>query len=330
MKVSSDKNKGSKKSIVIIAVVGVILILFFAVIGVVNNFLNKINKEDEEGIETSEEFFETDTFNGNYEVISPDDIQWDQSELYDDSELLNILIVGQDSREATGRQRTDTMILLSFNPETNKASMISFLRDMYVQIPSYSDNRLNAAYVFGGFSLMKDTFKKNFGLTIDGCFRINFSGFEEVIDILGGVDIELTEAEAEIVGDGAQAGICHLDGEHALMYARIRKIDSDFSRTERQRKIVSAVFEKVKGSSVSDLLDLVSTILPYLSTDMSNMEIASIAVKYASSLASLDVSAYHVPPDGTYKNAMIREMAVLLPDLYAIKKDLFEEFLPFE
>ncbi len=332
MKFNIDEIKNvriSKKKITAAAIVIVLLLLIFSVIGCVNYFLGKINRETDENTPLQEEFFETDVYNENLEQVNPDDVQWNNSSIYDDSKLVNILVVGQDGREAEGRTRTDTMILLSFNPETNEASMISFLRDLYVQIPGRSDNRLNSAYVFGGFSLLKNTFKENFDINIDGCFKIDFEGFEDVIDILGGVDIELTAAEAKIIGDGAHAGVSHLDGDHALMYARIRKLDSDFGRTERQRNIVTAVFNKVKKSSVSDLLKLVDTILPYLSTDMSNAQIAKIAVKYAPSLASLKISTYSIPADGTYKNAMIRGMAVLVPDLYAIKQLLFDEYMPF-
>lgn len=319
--------KKNKKRTALLVILFLLLALLLSVIGVVNFFLGKINRESD--VESQDEYFETDVYNENLEEILPEDIEWDNQQLYDDSNLVNILVVGQDGRESNGRQRTDTMILLSFNPETNKATMISFLRDLYVQIPAHSDNRLNSAYVFGGFTLMKKTFKENFGINIDGCFRIDFNGFEDVIDILGGVDINLTAAEAKIIGDGAHEGISHLDGDHALMYARIRKLDSDFGRTERQRNIVNAVFKKVKNCSVKELLDLVDTVLPYLSTDMSNIQIASIAMKYAPKLAFLEVSTHHVPAEGTYKDAMIRGMAVLVPDLYEVKKDLFEEFLPF-
>lgn len=319
----------SKKKITAVALVAILLIIIFSVIGCVNHFLGKINRETDDELLTQEEFFETDVYNENLEELAPEDVEWNNSELYDDSKLVNILVVGQDGRDAEGRTRTDTMILLSFNPETNEASMISFLRDLYVQIPGRSDNRLNSAYVFGGFSLLKNTFKANFDINIDGCVKIDFEGFEDVIDILGGVDIELTAAEAKIIGDGAHEGVSHLDGDHALMYARIRKLDSDFGRTQRQRNIVTAVFNKVKKSSVSDLLKLVDTVLPYISTDMSNAQIAKLAVKYAPSLASLKISTYSVPADGTYQNAMIRGMAVLVPDLYKIKQLLFEEYMPF-
>lgn len=331
MKIDINKLKNiklSKKSISFVVLAVILLLLLLSVVGCANYFLGKINRETDENV-IQEEFFETDVYNENLDVVNPEDVEWNNSSLYDDNKLINILVVGQDGRDAEGRTRTDTMILLSFNPETNEASMISFLRDLYVQIPGRSDNRLNSAYVFGGFSLLKNTFKANFDINVDGCVKIDFEGFEDVIDILGGVDIELTAAEAKIIGDGAHEGVSHLDGPHALMYARIRKLDSDFGRTQRQRNIVTAVFNKVKKSSVSDLLKLVDTVLPYISTDMSNAQIAKIAVKYAPALASLKISTYSVPADGTYKNAMIRGMAVLVPDLYAIKQLLFDEYMPF-
>lgn len=320
--------KLTKKNITLIIILVLVFLLFMSVFLTANHFLGKINRENENETYV-EEYFETNAYNDNLEIIDPEDVDWYNKELYNDDKLVNILVVGQDGREAEGRTRTDAMILLSFNPETNEASMISFLRDLYVQIPGRSDNRLNAAYVFGGFSLLKSTFRENFNINIDGCFKIDFEGFEDVIDILGGVDIELTAEEAKIIGDGAHQGVSHLDGDHALMYARIRKLDSDFGRTARQRNVVTAIFNKVKKSSVSELLRLVDVVLPYLSTDMSNAQIMRIAIKYAPSLASLKISTYSIPAEGTYKNASIRGMAVLVPDLYETKKLLFEEYMPF-
>lgn len=328
----NKKRKQNKiKKIALITIAALLIILLISVVAAAGHFLGKINRVgDEDMIAAEDEYFETDPYNADLEEISPDDIDWDDQELYDDSELINILVVGQDRREDYGRQRTDTMILLSFNPKNNKASVISFLRDLYVQIPGYSDNRLNTAYVFGGFSLLKKTLKTNFDISVDGCFEIDFNGFEKIIDILGGVDIELSDAEAKIIGDGARAGVSHLDGPHALMYARIRKLDSDFTRTERQRNIIKAVFNKVKDSSVTELINLVNTVLPYVTTNMSNTEITSLALKYAPSLAKLRVSNYHIPEGDCYKDAMIRYMAVLVPDLYKVKQHLFTEYLPFD
>ncbi len=336
VKVNGMKRKKVKR--VLLVLLAVFFALELSVFLVFNHFLGKIARvEDEYQVPVEQETFEVDENYGdlgNLEVIDPSAIKWENIDYnndgskYNDEHLLNILLVGQDRREGQGRQRSDTMIVLSFNPETKQLSMISFLRDLYVQIPGYSDNRLNAAYAFGGFDLLKQTLNANFCITIDGCFEVDFNAFKKVIDVIGGVGISLTDAEAEIIGDGAIAGYNHLDGEHALMYARIRKIDSDFNRTARQRNVIKAVYDKVKDSSLSTLMDLLNTILPYLKTDMSNTKIMSLAMKYAASLSQLNIGTYHVPANNSYQNAMIRGMAVLVPDLSSIRRQLFEEYLP--
>ena len=263
-------------------------------------------------------------------VLNPEDVEWngDKFEALNNDGLVNILLIGQDRREGEGRQRSDAMILCSFNPETNKLSMISFLRDLYIQIPGYEDNRLNAAYAYGGFDLLKETLALNFGITVDGCLESDFEGFEKIIDTVGGVDIELTAKETEIVGDGASEGLCTLNGEQALTYARIRKIDSDFQRTARQRKIMGAVFEKAKTYSLTELTMFFSEILPLMATDMTEDEIMTLALTLAYSFSEIEISSYIVPTEGTYKNTMIRGMAVLVPNLYEIKNLIFEEYLP--
>ena len=284
-------------------------------------------KEQSESDETSHTQTTTSVAD---DVIAPEDVTWngDMFEAINNDGLLNILLIGQDRRPNEGRQRSDCMILCSLNPETNELSMISFLRDLYVQIPGHSDNRLNAAYVFGGFDLIKETFNHNFGVTVDGCLEVDFDSFEQIVDILGGVEIELTSAEAEIVGSDATEGLCLLNGEQALTYTRIRKIDSDFQRTARQRTLLNAVFFKMKGCTLTELMTLVSEILPLMTTDMTEEELMSFAFNLASSLSELKIESYGVPSSGNYQNATINGMAVLVPDLYEIKKLIFEEYLP--
>ena len=311
-----------KKSIKII---GVILIVAAITIGAVNHFLMQ-SDIDEQTSETQT----TQVLSTEDNVLNPEDVEWngDKFEALNNDGLVNILLIGQDRREGEGRQRSDAMILCSFNPENNQLSMISFLRDLYVQIPGYEDNRLNAAYAYGGFELLKETLELNFGISVDGCLESDFEGFEKIIDTVGGVDIELTAKEAEIVGNGASDGVCTLNGEQALTYARIRKIDSDFQRTARQRKIMGAVFEKAKTYSLTELAMFFSEILPLMATDMTEDEMMDLALSFASSFRDIETESFIVPAEGAYKNAMIREMAVLLPDLYEIKKLIFEEYLP--
>lgn len=265
--------------------------------------------------------------------IHPDDVEWDFIERLEDDHLINILLVGQDRREGEGRQRSDTMILCSINLETGETSLISFLRDLYVQIPGgYSDNRLNATYAFGGFDLLDATLTENFGVSIDGNFEVDFTGFEAIIDMVGGIDIELTSAEAAYMNKRRHPLIVtsanHLDGAEALTYARARKIDSDFGRTERQRKVLLAIYDQAKNLPVGELLSLLYNALPYLTTDLTDTELLSLTYRLLPLASSISINSYTVPADDCYYNANIRGMAVLVPDLPRICQYLEEEYLP--
>lgn len=147
--------------------VAILMLLCAGVILYINSIFDRIEKIPEVSrVDPSNEFFETDSPEESpttAPVVKPEDIDWGEIEPFLDDKLINILLVGQDRYVGTARQRSDTMLLCSINPKTKKVSMISFLRDLYVQIPGgYSDNRLNAAYAFGGFPLMADTFYANF------------------------------------------------------------------------------------------------------------------------------------------------------------------------
>lgn len=265
--------------------------------------------------------------------IHPDDVEWDFIERLEDDHLINILLVGQDRREGEGRQRSDTMILCSINLETGETSLISFLRDLYVQIPGgYSDNRLNATYAFGGFDLLDATLTENFGVSIDGNFEVDFTGFEAIIDMVGGIDIELTSAEAAYMNKRRHplivTGANHLDGAEALTYARARKIDSGFGRTERQRKVLLAIYDQAQNLPVGELLSLLYNALPYLTTDLTDTELLSLTYRLLPLASSISINSYTVPADDCYYNANIRGMAVLVPDLPRICQYLEEEYLP--
>ena len=133
-----------------------------------------------------------------------------------------------------------------------------------------------------------------------------------------------------MVGGGAVEGDNHLDGEHALKYARIRKIDSDFQRTNRQRKVLLACYEKVKHCSLSEIVSLLDQALPYLTTDMTNSQIYTIVAKLFPLITKVDINTYHIPPDGTYSNLYIRGMAILYPDLKTIRDILANEYIPLQ
>lgn len=247
-------------------------------------------------------------------------------------DIVNILLIGQDRREGEGRARSDAMILVSFNTTDNTITISSILRDTYVQIPGgYQDDRINVAYAFGGMGLLDETLEQNFGVYVDGNIEVDFSSFEQIIDILGGVDIELTQSEAnylnrELYGE-YYAGVNHLGGEAALTYSRIRSLDSDFGRTSRQRNVLNALFESFKEIDLSTALELVDEILPMLTTDMSSMDIIGYVTDLLPMLSSAKVENIHIPGDENYYNASIRGMSVLVPDLEACHEQLREAIM---
>lgn len=330
----TEKKHSKKKIIVTVILILFILCVLFMLgaLAVVDHYLGKINRTQSEVVDVippEKEDFETDERPEDKMELDPDEVEWGEAVSPGDDHLINILLVGQDRREGEGRQRSDSMILCSINTETNEVSMISFLRDLYVQIPGgYADNRLNATYAFGGFPLLNATLTKNFGISIDGNVEVDFSRFVDVIEAVGGVDINLSAAEANIVLKNEAEGYYHLDGEQALTYARIRYIDSDFNRTQRQRNVLTAVFNKVKSMSLNDMLSVLDSILPSLTTDMTNTEIIATATKLFPLLQNAEFESYRIPADNAYYGAYISGMSVLVPDIEENCRLLKEEYLP--
>ena len=228
--------------------------------------------------------------------------------------LINILLIGQDRRPGQGRQRSDTMILVSINKSNNTITLTSFMRDQYVQIPGYKPNKLNAAFAFGGMNLLKKTLELNFGVKIDGMVEVDLSGFENVIDRLGGVDVTLTKAEAKYLNDLYEAkfldapvvvGKNHLNAKQALVYAQLREIDSDYQRTNRQRKLIAGVIEAYKDLPLNQMLALMNDILPMVSTNLTNAQILNYAVDIFPMLSSAKVQTLRIPVDGTFVGGMV-------------------------
>lgn len=246
------------------------------------------------------------------------------------STIINILLIGQDRREGEKRSRSDTMILCTFRPKENKLILTSFLRDLYVEIPGYSGNRINAAYVWGGMPLLEQTLEDNFGVTIDGSMEVDFSQFAGLIDLLGGVTLELRQDEACIInqetGSSLTEGSQHLTGCQALVYSRIRNLDADgdFSRTGRQRKVLSALLERYRASRLSTILRMVDDILPMITTDMQSGQLLRYAMEIFPTLSELEVTSQHIPAAGTFREKTINGMAVLEADMEKARQLLLD------
>lgn len=263
-------------------------------------------------------------------VMQEEDVDWGEMEgqvIEPSSNVINILLIGQDARPGEGRARSDSMILLTFNKEEKTITMTSFLRDLYVKIPGYQDNKMNAAYAFGGMPLLNQTLEENFGVQVDGNVEVNFTRFAEVIDLLGGVDLELREDEAAVINQGTGRyvlgkGMMHLDGEQALCYSRIRylDVDADFSRTNRQRKVINALIEKFRNTKWTTMLGLLDDLLPMIATDMSNSEILKLATDLFPMLKDCTIISQRVPADGAYSLNTIRGMSCVVADMDAARE----------
>lgn len=233
----------------------------------------------------------------------PTEPQPTEPDVYGDH-LVNILLVGQDRRPGEGRQRSDSMILVSFNKSRDTITLTSFMRDQYVQIPGYKPNKLNAAYSFGGMNLLCQTLAKNFGVQVDGVVEVDFGGFEDIIDLLGGVEIKMTQKEVDYFNTFTDwnlvKGMNRLNGEQALAYARLREIDTDYRRAERQRTVVAALIEAYKSQPLSNLLGLLDDILPLITTNMSNSEILRYATDLFPMLSGAQMNTLRIPLEGTF------------------------------
>jgi len=244
------------------------------------------------------------------------------------SSLLNILLIGQDARDGDTQARSDSMILCSYNRKTNTLMMTSFLRDLYVEIPGHGSNRINAAYSFGGTKLLKQTLENNFGLYIDGSIEVDFSHFSEIIDHVGGVEIQLRQDEAKVInsqtGSSLSEGLQKLDGTQALAYSRIRNLDSDgdFSRTGRQRKVITALVDSFRGIRITELTAIVNDLLPMLTTDLNPGQILLCALEVVPSLSDMKTGSQRIPADGTFSDRTIDGMAVLVADMAAQRQHL--------
>lgn len=236
---------------------------------------------------------------------------------------IHILLIGQDRLPDETRARSDAMILCSFDKDAGTVTLTSFLRDLYVDIPGYGKNRLNAAYALGGMALLDQTLEENFGISIDGNVEVDFTQFSGIIDLLGGVELELRQDEADWLnqdlGTSLISGRQMLTGSEALAYARIRKLDADgdFSRTGRHRKLLTALLDSYRQMDLPDALSLMEEVFPLLTTDLSAPKILKYAVSLLPMLGDAQVQTRHIPADGTYTSQTIDGMWVLVPDLEA-------------
>lgn len=244
-----------------------------------------------------------------------------------DDHVLNILLIGSDTRKVEIRGLSDSMIIISINSNTKKITATSLLRDIYLSIPGRKNNRLNEAYLSGGAKLLMDTIENNFKIKIDRYIAVDFLAFIDIVDEIGGVTIDVTDKELPYINNYienqnrirnlkedrdilAKAGLQLLNGNQALGYARVRYVGTDFGRTERQRKVLERIFEKFKKLSMTELNQLLADFLPKVTTNFKESEIFAQILKLPDYM-KYKYDQWGIPMQGTYKDLNIRGMEVL-------------------
>lgn len=290
------KNKAIRITVLVFSI---IFLLGGAFLLIYNYYIDLFNHKDIDKIDVGLIDKTKDTSDGKVTYSGGSD------SLLNDEHVLNILLFGQDYRQNDKDYgRSDSMILLSIDTINKKIKLTSFQRDTYVTIPNHGDNKINAAYTLGGEALSIATIESNFGPKVDYFATVDFDSFREIINILGGVDIDLNIEEIEYIN--AQIDVndqtdrtsfikydpsketqkIHLDGYQALWYARDRGEENlggnpeysfsgdDWDRTQRQRKLIQNVIEKLKNdASIGNLVEIVNKIGPLITTNLKKSDI---------------------------------------------------------
>lgn len=254
-------------------------------------------------------------------------------------DIVNIAFFGVDRRNPDVASRSDSIMVVSINRKDQKVKVTSLMRDMYVHIPEKEDNRINAAYAIGDAPLAIKTINSNFGTDIRNYVTVDFFGLQDVIDKVGGVEINVKQNEIEQINKNmrevaaiegtkiipvTKAGAQMLNGMQSVGYSRIRYVgNSDYERTERQRRVLNEVFKKVKAQGAAKLPGTISTLLPYVETSLSNDEITLLALD-AFKFDTQNIEQFRLPVDGTFNSQKIRGMAVLVPNIEENKSKLNE------
>ena len=314
-----QKAGGWKKPVLIAVLIVVILIAALVVAAVVyyNSMLNKLNRVqvptidysnlETEPEETTEAVTETTVATEETTVATT------EPHVASSADYINILLVGQASREGEAERFADTMILWTVKTYEKTLTLTSLLRDTLVQYPNYTDTngkshsggkiKLTSIYHNGyictnstadAMGLMNLTLYKNFGIEVD------YDAFIKAINLINGLDVELTAAEAKYLNDfhdryyyEMKEGKNWLDGSTALAYVRMRKAEgdgeSDIKRTSRQRIFMEALLDKVKKLSISDLQNLANEVLPLVTVSMTNSEITDLLMKMLPMLSGLEI-----------------------------------------
>jgi LCP family protein required for cell wall assembly len=289
------KQKIKKKpalKIVLISLGGLILLAGLTVFLVAHYYISKLNIVSDDapvpavtaGYEI--EVIEEEPDDGVGEEVTQEQLEEIQSEIdenvndreiYGDDGVLNVLIIGSDTRIIGQAGRSDVMVLVSLNKDTKQITLTSLMRDIYLYIPEYGYNRINAAYAFGGAKLLLETVQNNFKIEVEHYIETDFYSFVDIVDALGGITVDVKDADLRTINatvkaindyysldhnDGVleSAGTYHLSGKQTLGYVRSETRGRRLYRTSHQREVLSKLSARAFGMSMSEADDFLCTI----------------------------------------------------------------------
>ena len=263
------------------------------------------------------------------------------SSIMDDENIINILLLGEENMFNDGRGRTDAIILVSIDLNGGPLKMISFLRDMYVQIPGYADDKLNAAYQYGGADLVVATIEKNFKIDVDSYVKVNFSGFENIIDKLGGLRISLTAKESDYLNTtlyiskpeerNTIAGEQMMTGAQVLGYCRVRHVPTanglyaDWGRNYRHRVVLQALFEQYKEKKLPELITIAKQCFSYVSAPAELEDVAYECLTAVMENQMFTIDTLQMPQKGLLNEATISGKDVI--SFFPENIDILQDFL---
>lgn len=285
----------------IIGLIGILVIILSGLVYYINFKLDKIEKVE----------------------VNKKNLSIDEKKVEEKSYIKNIALFGIDAPKGKAG-RSDAIMILTLDEEHKVMKLTSIMRDSYVDIPGHGDDKITHAYAFGGPELAMKTLNENFKVNVEDFMAVNFTSLPEIIDKLGGVKINIIPEEIHHISGITSSGQQILNGKQALSYSRIRyATGGDYKRTERQRVVLEAVFEKLKSTPIKEYPSLIDDFLPYIETNMSSMDMIKLATD-AAPLVKGNLETARFPLDGYCDGKMINGVWYLVYDRQATLNQIQE------
>lgn len=243
--------------------------------------------------------------------------------------LTNILLIGSDAR-GKETSRSDTIMIASYNPDTESYKLTSIMRDTYVDIPGHGKNKINAAFALGGPELLRQTIKENFDVSLQYYSIVDFEGFVRLIDeaFPEGVEVNVEKRMSENIGVTLEPGVQRLDGKHLLGYVRFRHdAVGDFGRVERQQNVIKEVGKQFASiQTLPKLPKLVGVLTPFVNTNLNTGDILFMG-KGLISKDNRNIETMRIPVEGSFENQRVSGAGAVLAIDFEENRTALEEFL---